>query len=961
MLMHTRLDQTAAPDFRALFMAAPIPSVVLVPEASGFTIVEVNEAYLRATGTERATLIGRGILEALPGNSLHPCGGAAALRASLDRVVSSKQPDTMEAQRREIRNPAGALEELCWSPVNTPVLDEAGRISAIIHQFQETSTLRGTDRRDAPETDADASAEISGGNMAFAEDALRESEEQLRLITDAVPALIAYVDHEQRYRFVNRAYVEWSGLPGEELIGRHMHTVVGDGSYASMRPMIEAALAGETVRFESIVAPDDVPPQHRDGASRYFDMSFIPRLSADDHRVEGLYVLGVDVSERKQAEDALRRSDAFANLLLESTSDCVKVLDEGGHILSVNSPGRAAFDVDESTVIEGTEYASYYPPEGSDGVRRAVAAALAGGMGRYFGPGKTAKGAWGWWDVIVTPIACAPGEPRRLLGVTRDVTELRRAEDELRRLNETLEQRVAETLAERKVLADVVESSDALIQVLDLDYRILAINKANIAAMERDCGRRPKIGDSLLDLFADHPEHLAQVQATWARALAGEEFTLSDEFEGAERERPYYETSFKVLRDRDGNRIGAFQFAYDVTERLRRDDRLRKTEEALRQSQKLEAIGQLTGGLAHDFNNLLTVILSAADLLRRPSLQEDRRRRYVDAISETAARAAKLTGQLLAFARRQALKPEIFEAGARIRSLADMLLSVADPRSQIAIQVEAGECYVEADPTQFETAVINMVVNARDAMSDDGKLTILIGLASEVPALRGLAATQGEFVAVTIHDTGSGIAPEHLDRIFEPFFTTKETGKGTGLGLSQVFGFAKQSGGEVTVESEVGRGTSFTLYLPRAEAPVAHEGEATDAAGAWQGQGCGHVLVVEDNRKVGEFAGQMLVDLGFEATWVGNAQAALELTQEHPGRFDIVFSDVVMPGMSGLELAKELRSRYPKLPVVLTSGYSHVIAEQGTHGFELLHKPYSVEELARVLRRQTKPHAQAAN
>jgi signal transduction histidine kinase len=249
-----------------------------------------------------------------------------------------------------------------------------------------------------------------------------------------------------------------------------------------------------------------------------------------------------------------------------------------------------------------------------------------------------------------------------------------------------------------------------------------------------------------------------------------------------------------------------------------RTARLGEAEAALRQSQKLEAVGQLTGGVAHDFNNLLTIIRSSVDFLRRPDLPDDRRRRYMDAVSDTVERATKLTGQLLAFARRQALKPEVFEAGARLKSVADMLDTVTGSRIRVLTELPERPCHVLADVSQFETAVINMAVNARDAMDGEGTLTLRLSCSQGMPSIRGHGGSPAPFAAVSLSDTGTGIAPELLGRIFEPFYTTKEVGKGTGLGLSQVFGFAKQSGGDVNVESAPGRGTTFTLYLPEIEA-----------------------------------------------------------------------------------------------------------------------------------------------
>lgn len=407
--------------------------------------------------------------------------------------------------------------------------------------------------------------------------------------------------------------------------------------------------------------------------------------------------------------------------------------------------------------------------------------------------------------------------------------------------------------------------------------------------------------------------------------------------------------------------------ASDITERKNAEEALRRVhenleervaqalaersqiEEQLRQSQKLEAIGQLTGGVAHDFNNLLTVIRSSTDFLKRPNLSEERRGRYVEAISETVDRATRLTGQLLAFARRQALRPEVFSVCDAVRSISDMMNTLTGTHISIKFALPEAPCFVKADPIQFDTAIVNIAANARDAMGQSGQLTVSVRTVEVLPVIRSHAAVPGSYVAVSLTDTGCGIPPDEHERIFEPFFTTKETGKGTGLGLSQVFGFAKQSGGEIAVESTPGIGTTFTLYLPRIESPLSPV-QVESSLSLFSGRGL-RVLVVEDNASLGLFAIEMLTDLGYESVLASNAQAALDRLAEDADYFHVVFTDVVMPGMSGIELAQRVRSLYPDLPVVLTSGYSHVLARNGTYGFELLHKPYSVEQVSQVLQK----------
>ncbi|UPK35941.1 response regulator [Bradyrhizobium sp. 186] len=383
--------------------------------------------------------------------------------------------------------------------------------------------------------------------------------------------------------------------------------------------------------------------------------------------------------------------------------------------------------------------------------------------------------------------------------------------------------------------------------------------------------------------------------------------------------------------------------------------RRREAEEALKHSQRLEALGQLTGGVAHDFNNLLTVIRASVDLLNRPQLSEERRQRYITAIADAVARAAKLTSQLLAFARRQTLKPEAFDIGERMQSLHDMLATLLGPAIEIATRLPAEPCLVNADAGQFETALINMATNARDAMQGKGRITFSVQPATTVPdtlAHRTGSHISGSngFVSVAVSDTGVGIPAGRIGRIFEPFFTTKQVGHGTGLGLSQVFGFARQSGGEVTVESEVGQGSTFSLYLPRVPPDLLPQRQAPHTAPAVAGSGMS-VLVVEDNIELANFAADGLTELGYSVTLVDNATDALAELVVDADRFDVMFSDIVMPGMTGLDLAQAIRDRGIGVPVVLTTGYSEALSQDGNLDFELVQKPYAIDQLSRVLHR----------
>ncbi|WP_439596965.1 PAS domain-containing protein [Falsiroseomonas sp.] len=543
-------------------------------------------------------------------------------------------------------------------------------------------------------------------------------------------------------------------------------------------------------------------------------------------------------------------------------------------------------------------------------------------------------------QVEYVPRRDSEGRVIGLYSLVQDVSGTKRAEAALRDLNATLEAQVAERTAERD---RAWRNSRDLLAIIGADGVFRAVNPAWL----RILGHAPEevVGRHYRDFIwpeDEEPTRRALHQASARQDLTG--------FENRYRHRDGQPRWISWNTSHESDLV--YAYGRDITAEKAQRDALQQAEAQLRQAQKLEVVGQLTGGVAHDFNNLLTIIRSSVDLLRRPNLSEERRSRYIAAIAETVDRAARLTGQLLAFARRQALKPEVFDPAERIRTIAEMMRTVVGARVRILTDLAPDPCFVEADASQFETALVNMMVNARDAMNGEGTLVLRLRPLAAMPSIRGHLGSLGAFVAIAISDTGVGISPESLTQIFEPFFTTKPVGHGTGLGLSQVYGFAKQSGGDVAVESTPGQGTTFTLYLPRVEERA--QATLADVAGGpiADGRGC-RVLVVEDNAEVGAFSTQLLQDLGYETRWAANAEEALQLLAED--RFDAVFSDVVMPGVSGIELGLEIRRRDPKLPVVLTSGYSHILAAEGRHGFELIQKPYAAEELSRVLRRVTQP------
>jgi PAS domain S-box-containing protein len=560
-----------------------------------------------------------------------------------------------------------------------------------------------------------------------------------------------------------------------------------------------------------------------------------------------------------------------------------------------------------------------------------------------------------WFTFSYSPVRDEGGKVAGLFCACSETTQkvlveraMRESEGRLRELNETLERRVTEAIAERNILADIVERTNAFVQVMDLEYRWLAVNRAAADEFERIFGTRPRVGLRVFDLLADQPDNQAAVTAVWSRALAGEEFTAIEEFGDPSRDRRFYEMRFNTLRDRDGKRIGAYQFVYDVTERLHDQERLRHAEAALRQTQKMESIAQLTGGVAHDFNNLLSVFATGLQLLER-NVTGEQRQRIFDGMRRAVARGTGLTRHLLAFSRRTPVNPESIDIASHLKGMREMLDGSLG--GHIHIEMKFGEEVwpVEIDSGEMELAVLNLCLNARDAVAGGGTVTI----AAENVVIEGERGSQKQCVKLSVTDTGCGMPPEVLSRVFEPFFTTKDVGKGSGLGLPQVYGFAHQSGGQVAIDSEVGVGTIVTLLLPRSLQDPVQGARAADSSHAPvpRGDGArrGHVLLVEDDQEVSALTREMLNSLGFAVTHVTGADAALGALA-NARAVDAVLSDIMMPGgVSGVELAREISRRHPALPIILTTGYVEAAARMKDGEFHLLLKPYSLEALADAL------------
>ena len=386
----------------------------------------------------------------------------------------------------------------------------------------------------------------------------------------------------------------------------------------------------------------------------------------------------------------------------------------------------------------------------------------------------------------------------------------------------------------------------------------------------------------------------------------------------------------------DGKLVGFAKITRDITERREAQQKLEKVQRQLAESQKLDALGQLTGGVAHDFNNLLMILSGNIHTLKKLAGDDPKGQRAIQSIEAAAQRGASLTSQLLSFARRQRVNPEPVDVIEHINSVRQVLDTGLGGTVTLLVEAEPDLWPVTVDTSEFDTALVNLVINARDAMPDGGVVTIK----AKNITLRG-ELHNGDHVAITIADNGTGIPPDVVSRVFDPFFTTKPVGKGTGLGLSQVHGFAHQAGGTVNLSSELGKGTIITICLPRGKSERQSKEDTVSIGGS------GTVLLVEDNPEVAYASAGLLEQLGYSVRWVSDADAAMKEIDRDG--IDLVLSDIVMPGnLDGLELAHAIRVKRPAMPILLATGYSEA-AYKVRSDFPILRKPYQIHELSHAL------------
>jgi PAS domain S-box-containing protein len=624
--------------------------------------------------------------------------------------------------------------------------------------------------------------------------------------------------------------------------------------------------------------------------------------------------------------------------LIEALPDAVVAVDRDGTIVQVNSQAAELFGYDRDELV-GQKVEMLVPESYRQEHHHHRKTFLATPKTRRMGTnldlyGRRRNGSEFPVEISLSPVSTEHGT--LVLSAIRDISERKKIDEELRRANEELYQRTVEQLGEsRSRLALIIDSSEDAIIAQGLDGIITSWNKG----AERVYGYTPEeaVGEHISLLApSDRPDEIPETLRKIARGESIEHY----ESLRVTKDGRLLNVSISVspLRNAQGDVIGASAIARDITAQ-------RRTENQLHQSQKMEAIGRLAGGVAHDFNNILGIIKACSEFLRdridpaaEPSL-------YVENIKKATERGASLTRQLLAFSRASAIQPRVLDLQERLKDISKLLRPLMGDDVEVLVVSRSPAAVVEADPGQIDQIVVNLAVNARDAMPHGGKFILETSAVKfdEVFAEQHQAIAAGRYVVLAVSDTGNGMDEATVSRIFEPFFTTKEVGKGTGLGLATVYGIVKQSAGHILVYSEPGHGTTFKIYLPGADHKVGlvPKPEAETVSPKRQGT---TVLLVEDDEIMRSLTRKVLLEHGYTVLEADDGQSALECVESHKGPIDLLLTDVVMRHMSGPELVDRLNASHPNLKVVYMSGYTgELIAEREVlkRGIILLEKPFS--------------------
>jgi two-component system, cell cycle sensor histidine kinase and response regulator CckA len=744
-----------------------------------------------------------------------------------------------------------------------------------------------------------------------AEEALRKSERQLRQFIEQAPVSVAMFDMAMRYVAASRRWVEAYGRGHSELVGLG-HYDLNPDLPERWKELHRRGLAGENLRNDRDVWLKDNGEQH------WLRWAINPwHCSSGD--IGGVIILADDITEQVQAEEELR----FHENLLRETGHIAKV---GGWEFDVGT--GAGYWTEEVAHIHELDHATqpfkengltFYQGESRSKIERALTETIERGIPYDLELElTTAKGNRRWIRTIGHPVF-ENEKVAKVRGSFQDITERRLAEDQLRRQASLLDQ-----------------AFDAVF-VWERGGAITFWNQ----------GAEKMYGFSKQEAVGRITHKLLQTSAPQVLEDALQSLSLKGSWAGelghTRQDGKRIVVESRMVQISEGDRHYVLETNRDVSEK-------RLLEEQLRQSQKMEGIGRLAGGVAHDFNNLLGVILGSAELLvEAADLNQVRKR--AEEIRKAGQRAANLTRQLLAFSRKQMLEPKVIDLNSKISEMTNMLMRLVGEDIEISTSLPANLGKVRTDPSQIEQILLNLVVNARDAMPNGGKITIEtqnIDLA-ESYVVSHTAVLPGPYVMIAISDSGMGIDAETLAHIFEPFFTTKLSG--TGLGLAMVYGAVKQSGGNIWVYSEPGKGTTFKIYFPRVDG-AADSAEAAER-NAVTPKGSETILLVEDSDSLREVTREFLQIAGYNVVEGRDGKDALQVAQTHEEAIHLLLTDVVMPGMSGRELANEIKRIHPETRILFMSGYtSNAIVHRGVldEGVSLLPKPFTRSALTQKVR-----------
>jgi PAS domain S-box-containing protein len=746
-----------------------------------------------------------------------------------------------------------------------------------------------------------------------------------QLLIDAIPDYGIYLLDPAGFILKWNVQAKRQSGYGKEILGRHVSVLFTEEDRRRNQPRELLNIARDDGRFEG-----EGWGIRKDG-SRFWGSTVIECLRAADGTVLGYANMVRDQTERREARWAQKEAERQLHLLINGVFDyAIYMLDPSGIVTNWNT-GAERIKGYRAEEIVGQHFSRFYSREDRAAGLPARALETAAREGRHESEGWQLRKEGGrfWASVMLDAIRSDEGELIGFANITRDITERRAAQEAI-------------SESERQFRLLVGGVTDYAIYMLDPNGIVSSWNAG--AAHIKGYSADEVLGQHFSKFFTE-ADRLAGAPAKALHTAIAKGKYESEGWRVRKDGSLFWASAIiEALRDERGELAGFAKITRDISERRDAQLALQQAQSQLAHSQKMDALGKLTAGVAHDFNNLLMVVSGNAQILKRMAGDNPKMVRAITSVETAANRGAVLTRQLLAFSRQQRLNPARIDLKERIAGMLELLSSSTGGTVTFVTQLPPSLWPVEVDVTELELALVNLAVNARDAMPEGG----VIALAAEnVDMTRGDVGIDldGAFVALTLADTGIGIPEDILPKIFDPFFTTKEVDKGTGLGLAQVHGFVHQSGGAVTVSSEIGHGTRFTMYLPRAQAearPPAQESEATIADGE------GLILLVEDNPEVADVTATMLEQLGYRVRIARNAAVGLELVEAGES-FDLVLSDIVMAGeMDGVGLARTLKERRPDLPVLLATGYSASAATIGQE-FPILRKPYQMNELAQAL------------